>query len=279
MSARTDGAHIIVLGNEKGGSGKSTTAMHVIVGLLHEKRRVGCLDLDVRQGTLSRYVANRIEFCRRGGVRLPMPEQIVLDPPDVAALEPAVRELALRTDGVGIDCPGSDTPLSRRAHAMADTLITPLNDSFVDFDVLARVDAEGVKVVRPSHYAEMVWEQRKQRALERRAPIDWIVMRNRLSALDARNKRDIAHALESLAQRIGFRLAPGFGERVIFRELFLKGLTLLDLREPGTGGGLTMSHVAARQEVRGLLQALRLPVAATPTPATPLVQTALLGTT
>ncbi|HUA54879.1 MAG TPA: division plane positioning ATPase MipZ [Candidatus Sulfotelmatobacter sp.] len=279
MSARTDGAHIIVLGNEKGGSGKSTTAMHVIVGLLHEKRRVGCLDLDVRQGTLSRYVANRIEFCRRGGVRLPMPEQIVLDPPDVAALEPAVRELALRTDVVVIDCPGSDTPLSRRAHAMADTLITPLNDSFIDFDVLARVDAEGVKVVRPSHYAEMVWEQRKQRALERRAPIDWIVMRNRLSALDARNKRDIAHALESLAQRIGFRLAPGFGERVIFRELFLKGLTLLDLREPGTGGGLTMSHVAARQEVRGLLQALRLPVAATPTPATPLVQTALLGTT
>ena len=279
MSARTDGAHIIVLGNEKGGSGKSTTAMHVIVGLLHEKRRVGCLDLDVRQGTLSRYVANRIEFCRRGGVRLPMPEQIGLDPPDVAALEPAVRELALLTDVVVIDCPGSDTPLSRRAHAMADTLITPLNDSFIDFDVLARVDAEGVKVVRPSHYAEMVWEQRKQRALERRAPIDWIVMRNRLSALDARNKRDIAHALESLAQRIGFRLAPGFGERVIFRELFLKGLTLLDLREPGTGGGLTMSHVAARQEVRGLLQALRLPVAATPTPATPLVQTALLGTT
>jgi len=279
MSARTDGAHIIVLGNEKGGSGKSTTAMHVIVGLLHEKRRVGCLDLDVRQGTLSRYVANRVEFCRRGGVRLPMPEQIVLDPPDVAALEPAVRELAPRTDVVVIDCPGSDTPLSRRAHAMADTLITPLNDSFVDFDVLARVDAEGVKVGRPSHYAEMVWEQRKQRALERRAPIDWIVMRNRLSALDARNKRDIAHALESLAQRIGFRLAPGFGERVIFRELFLKGLTLLDLREPGTGGGLTMSHVAARQEVRGLLQALRLPVAATPTPAVPLVQTALLGTT
>ena len=279
MSARAKGAHIIVLGNEKGGSGKSTTAMHVIVGLLYEKRRVGCIDLDVRQGTLSRYVANRVEFCRRGGVRLPMPEQIVLDRPDPAALDPALTELAARNDVVVIDCPGSDTPLSRRAHTMADTLITPLNDSFVDFDVLARVDAEGVKVVRPSLYAEMVWEQRKQRALERRAPIDWIVMRNRLSALDARNKRDIAHALESLAQRIGFRLAPGFGERVIFRELFLKGLTLLDLREAGAGSGLTMSHVAARQEVRALLQALRLPPGAVAPPPPALVQTALLGTT
>src|SRR5258706_115328 len=112
--------------------------------------------------------------------------------------------------------------------------------------VLARVDGEGLGVVRQGHYAEMVGEQRKQRALERRAPIDWIVMRNRLSALDARNKRDIQRALETLAQRIGFRLAPGFGERVIFRELFLKGLTLLDLREPAAGGGLTMSHLAAR---------------------------------
>jgi chromosome partitioning protein len=273
-------AHVIVLGNEKGGSGKSTTAMHVIVGLLHEQRRVGCIDLDLRQGTLSRYLANRTEFCRRGGVRLPLPEQIVIElGADVSAFERAAAALVARNDVVVIDCPGHDTPMARRAHAMADTLITPLNDSFIDFDVLARVDAEGVKVVRPSHYAEMVWEQRKQRALERRAPIDWIVMRNRLSALDARNKRDIANALQVLAQRIGFRLAPGFGERVIFRELFLKGLTLLDLREPGTGGGLTMSHVAARQEVRALLQALKLPERPTPDTAAPLVQSALIGTT
>jgi chromosome partitioning protein len=163
---------------------------------------------------------------------------------------------------------------------MADTLITPLNDSFIDFDVLARVDAEGVKVVRPSHYAEMVWEQRKQRALQRRPPFDWIVMRNRLSALDARNKRDVARVLDTLAQRIGFRVAPGFGERVIFRELFLKGLTLLDLREPAAGGGLTMSHLAARQEVRGLLQVLKLPaLAAEAAPSAPMMQTALLETT
>jgi len=273
------GAHIIVLGNEKGGSGKSTTAMHLIVGLLLEQRRVGCLDLDLRQATLSRYLANRAAFCRRGGVRLAAPDQIAIDPAAPERLDGALAALMARNDVVVIDCPGSDTDLSRRAHAMADTLITPLNDSFIDFDVLAQVDAEGVKVVRPSHYAEMVWEQRKRRALERRAPIDWIVMRNRLSALDARNKRDIKRALDALGQRIGFRIAPGFGERVIFRELFLKGLTLLDLREPAASGGLTMSHLAARQEVRGLLNALRLPAVAVAPPPAPMMQTALLGTT
>ncbi len=157
---RPRGAHIIVLGNEKGGSGKSTTAMHVVVGLLHERLRVGCIDLDLRQATLSRYVANRAEFCRRGGVRLPMPDQIAIEPPEPAGFDSALTELRARSDVVVIDCPGHDAPLARRAHACADTLITPLNDSFIDFDVLARVDAEGVKVVRPSHYAEMVWEQR-----------------------------------------------------------------------------------------------------------------------
>jgi chromosome partitioning protein len=270
--------HVIVLGNEKGGSGKSTTAMHLIIGLLLAERRVGCIDLDLRQATLSRYLANRREFCRRGGVQLAMPQQIVVEQAEIGALDQVVAELKAANDVLVIDCPGSDTPLSRRAHAMADTLITPLNDSFIDFDVLAHVDADSIKVVRPSHYAEMVWEQRKLRALERRAPIDWIVMRNRLSALDARNKRELAHAIETLAARIGFRLAPGFGERVIFRELFLKGLTLLDLRDRATGGSMTMSHVAARQEVRGLLAALRLPTAIAAAPARP-VQTELLGTT
>ena len=267
-----------MLGNEKGGSGKSTTAMHLIVGLLHEERRVGCIDLDLRQGTLSRYVANRVDFCQRGGVRLLMPHQIKIDQPDQIVLDAAIAELKRRCDVVVIDCPGHDAPLSRRAHAMADTLITPLNDSFIDFDVLAHVDPDSIKVVKPSHYAEMVWEQRKQRALERRAPIDWIVMRNRLSALDARNKQNINHALSALAQRIGFRLAPGFGERVIFRELFLKGLTLLDLRQT-QAHGLSMSHVAARQEVRGLLQSLRLPARAAAPVAPPMMQTALLGPT
>jgi chromosome partitioning protein len=88
--------------------------------------------------------------------------------------------------------------------------------------------------------------------------MDWVVLRNRIANLDAKNKRRVAGALDELAHRIGFRLAPGFSERVIFRELFLSGLTLLDLKDTDPAA-MTMSNIAARQEVRDLLKALDLP--------------------
>ena len=253
------GAHVIVIGNEKGGSGKSTTAMHLIVALLQAGKRVATIDLDVRQGTLTRYLQSRAAFAAKNGVNLIAPHHYPVAIDDMDGLEAAIAEARRLHDILLIDCPGSDTALSRRAHQDADTLITPLNDSFVDFDVLATVDPDTLAVLKPSHYAEMVWDQRKRRALARKPPIDWIVMRNRLSTLDARNKRDLGAVVLELGRRIGFRTAPGFSERVIFRELFLKGLTLLDLRERGTGTTMSLSHVAARQEVRALLAALQVP--------------------
>jgi chromosome partitioning protein len=161
-------------------------------------------------------------------------------------------------DFIVIDTPGSDTSLSRFAHTLADTLITPLNDSFLDLDLLGRIDSGGEKILKPSVYSDMVWDQRKQRAVNRGRPIDWIVMRNRLSSLDAKNKRDIGRLLEQLSRRIGFRIAPGFTERVIFRELFPRGLTLLDLSRKDAGITWRISHVAARQEVRELVAAVGL---------------------
>jgi chromosome partitioning protein len=264
--------HIVVLGNEKGGSGKSTTTMHLIVALLHDGYKVGSIDLDARQGTLSRYVENRREFARAEGLKLPLPEhravlRSTLDSAAAGRDDEAVRladALAALAgcDFVVIDTPGSDNSLSRLGHARADTLITPLNDSFLDLDLLARLDGSGKRIKGPSLYAEMVWDQRKQRALNDGGSIDWIVMRNRLSSLDARNKRQIGRLLDELARRIGFRQAPGFTERVVFRELFPRGLTLLDLRQGEAGVALSMSHVAARQEVRALLAAIGLPEAA-----------------
>ncbi len=259
---------VIVLGNEKGGSGKSTTAMHVTVSLLKQGRKVGCIDLDARQGTLSRYVENRRNFIEETGLKLPLPEvrriyRSELDTRSAAeaeereALAQAMDELS-DCDSIVIDTPGSDNYLSRIGHAQADVLITPLNDSFLDLDLLARIDADGRRVLAPSIYSQMVWEQRQSRAKQGLPPIDWVVMRNRLSHINARNKRDVGQLLEQLARRIGFRLAPGFGERVIFRELFPKGLTLLDLREKGAGVRLNMSHLAARQEVRDLFRAVGL---------------------
>jgi chromosome partitioning protein len=144
------------------------------------------------------------------------------------------------------------------AHSLADTLITPMNDSFVDFDLLARIDAETGKVKGPSIYSEMVWGARQLRAQAGLKPIDWIVLRNRLGAQQMHNKRKVGAALDDLSQRIGFRVAPGFSERVIFRELFPRGLTLLDLRDIGVEN-LNMSNIAARQELRDLMRALRLP--------------------
>jgi chromosome partitioning protein len=259
-------AHVLVIGNEKGGSGKSTTAMHIVVALLNDGGRVATIDLDARQGTFTRYIENRAAFARRKGVALPMPSHAAVaasgDETDErtrfeAALEPAVTG----TDFVVIDTPGSDTHLSRLAHTWADTLLTPLNDSFIDLDLLARVDPDTLKVVRPSIYAEAVWKQRQIRSMQGARPVDWIVMRNRLSSLAARNKRDMGTVIGALAKRIGFRVAAGLSERVIYRELFLNGLTLLDLKRGsgGVGPSLTMSHVAARQEVRDLVAALNLP--------------------
>jgi chromosome partitioning protein len=260
--------HVIVLGNEKGGSGKSTTAMHVIVALLRDFHRVGSIDLDARQGSLSRYFENRRAFVAESGVALPLPEhhrlpRSTLDSASAAREEEAGRlDAAMRAlsecDFIVIDTPGSDNSLSRLGHARADTLITPLNDSFLDLDLLARIDREGKRIIGPSLYSEMAWEQKKRRAMADGGSIDWIVMRNRLGHTEARNKRDIGLLLEALSKRIGFRLAPGFSERVIFRELFPRGLTLLDLKEAGIGISLTMSHVAARQEVRELLAVIGL---------------------
>ncbi|MEM7443615.1 MAG: division plane positioning ATPase MipZ [Pseudomonadota bacterium] len=262
-------AHVIVVGNEKGGSGKSTTALHVMVGLMRDGRRVGVIDTDARQGTLSRFVERRLKTAEKGGSELPMPVIKPVFPSAAAsvafaqdderqAVAEAFETLRETCDAIVVDTPGSDTHLSRVVHARADTLITPLNDSFVDLDVLATVDPETLEILSPSTYAETVWEQRKRRAIADRGSIDWIVMRNRLSALDARNKRDMGDLLERLARRIGFRLLNGFGERVIFRELYLMGLTLMDLRDNAIAGGLTMSHLAARQEVRTLLDAIDL---------------------
>lgn len=249
-------AHIIVVGNEKGGSGKSTTSMHVATALVRMGHRVGGLDLDVRQRSFGRYLENRAHFAQREGLDLPMPILGALgegaDP-----LTPALRDLEERCDFILLDCPGSHTRLSQMAHTVADTLITPMNDSFVDFDLLARLSPEG-KILGPSIYAEMVWTARQMRAQAGAGPIDWLVLRNRLGTQAMHNKRKVGGALEDLSRRIGFRVAPGFSERVIFRELFPRGLTLLDLKDIGTEQ-LSMSNIAARQELRELVAGLNLP--------------------
>ena len=262
-------AHIIVVGNEKGGAGKSTVSMHVATALARMGHKVGTLDLDLRQKSLGRYISNRREYMAAEGLDLPTPAYA--DLPEVGQdqlapgenifdhrLSAAVAGLEPMSDFILIDCPGSHTRLSQVAHSLADTLITPLNDSFIDFDLLAHVGTDGETIKGPSVYSEMVWNARQLRAQAGLEPIDWIVVRNRLGAQNMMNKTKMEAAINKLARRIGFRTAPGFNERVIFRELFPRGLTLLDLRDVGIEK-LNISNVAARQELRDLIRALNLP--------------------
>ena len=262
-------AHIIVVGNEKGGAGKSTVSMHVATALARMGHKVSAIDLDLRQRTFGRYTENRAAFLAKAGLALPSPYTHPL--PEIApeTLEPgeniydhrlsaAVADLEPDNDFILIDCPGSHTRLSQVAHSLADTLITPLNDSFVDFDLLARTDSSGDKILGPSVYSEMVWNARQLRAQAGLKAMDWIVVRNRTGAQRMVNKEKMERAIRNLSKRIGFRVAPGFSERVVFRELFPRGLTLLDLKNIGVKQ-LNISNVAARQELRDLMKALALP--------------------
>jgi chromosome partitioning protein len=263
---------VIVAGNIKGGAGKSTVAMHLAIALTRMGKKVGVIDLDVRQRTLSRYLQNRAAWMAQTGRPATMPEQVdvaasaardldVAEAEEAANFEAALQALGERCSHIVIDAPGGDTFLSRLAHGAADTLISPLNDSFIDFDLLGDIDQVSFEVLKPSFYAELVWESRKRKAITARRPIDWVVMRNRLSAgrIESKNGQRVAEALKMLSPRIGFRLAPGLTERVIYRELFPKGLTLLDQEAIAGELGMAMSHVAARQELRELMIVLKLP--------------------
>lgn len=269
MSLDKTNARIIVVGNEKGGSGKSTVAMHIAVALMKSGRRMATIDLDARQKSFTHYIENRRAWAERGGRDLDTPNHICLDENDAAtddrakALTEAVDRLAPDHDFIVIDTPGHDGPVSRLAHSLADTLITPMNDSFVDFDVLGAVDPETFGVTGTSQYAQMVAEARNRRQRLNQAATDWIVLRNRLSSLGSRNKRMVGEGLQELSRRLDFRCIDGLAERVIFREFYPRGLTALDdLNETTLGTRPTMSHVTARIEIENLLDTMGLGVPA-----------------
>lgn len=266
---------VIVVGNEKGGAGKSTLAIHIVCGQLHAGRSVAIMDLDLRQRSMSHFFSHRAAWTAANGVTLPMPLEPDLgdgkalaradEAEQLARFEAAFAE-AQGCDIILIDTPGGDTPLARAAHAKADQIVTPMNDSFVDFDMLGTVDPVTLDLLKPSTYSESVWEARKHRAINegRQAAIDWIVVTNRLAVAEARNRRRLEERMLKLAKRVGFRVGPGLRDRVIYRELFPFGLTVADLSSEVRPVSVSLAHVAARQELRNLMQALGLDAASLP---------------
>lgn len=262
-------ASVIVVGNEKGGAGKSTVAIHTATALLHGEAKVAVLDLDLRQQTMGRFFANRATWLKANDAVAPMPMADPLAADGVALAKAPEAEVLARfqeafdkacdtADFVLIDTPGSDTPISRAAHALADLVVTPMNDSFVDFDMLGVVDPVTLDLVRHSLYAETVWASRKVRAAAERKTIDWVVLRNRLAPTEARNRKRLDERVTALSRKVGFRVGPGLRDRVIYRELFPFGLTIADLSPQIRPVAMSLQHVAARQELRSLMTALGL---------------------
>lgn len=257
---------IVVFGNEKGGSGKSTAAMHMIVGLLKHGCSVGSIDLDPRQASLTHYLQNRIRYAAQCDNSLELPDHRRLDAPAqldssdgrtqmLRAFASTIEEMHGR-DYIVIDTPGADTFLSHLGHVVADTLITPLNDSFFDLDVLIRLDADGQSILGASNYAHSVLARTERRRDLGGTPTNWIVMQSRRAHLDSRNRRQLDYLLSELSKRIGFRLTPGLSERVVYRELFTQGLTVLDIEERTESLRRTGDHSrrAARDEVNALVR-------------------------
>ncbi len=259
---------VIVVGNEKGGAGKSTIAIHLTTALLHAGAKVAVIDLDLRQLSMAHFFNNRRTWAESASAELPMPSQwLVSDAPEmlrmaatdaVARFEAAGTEALANADFLIVDTPGADTALSRAAHANADLIVTPLNDSFVDFDMLGQVDPVTLDLIKPSLYSEVVWESRKAKMTETRRSIDWLVLRNRLASTEARNRKRLDERIVALSRRVGFRIGPGLRDRVIYRELFPFGLTVADLSPTVRPVPVSLTHVAARQELRSIMSALGL---------------------
>ena len=258
--------HLIVVGNEKGGSGKTTIAMHVAVALLKEGQRVGTIDLDSNQKSLTHYIENRCIWAKHHGIELETPihrriqraESAKLDKneaEELAAFEAVIAGFGQSVDFLVIDTPAHDSYLMRLAHLVADTLLTPLNDSFLDFGTLASVDPGTQEITETGHYAAMVAVARQQRRSFDHSHIDWLVIRNRHSL-----RRLVDGGLDKLAMRLGFRPLDGCAERIFYRQLFPSGLTAFDrLDETTLKTRPSRAHLAAQQEVRDLYTLLQLP--------------------
>jgi chromosome partitioning protein len=262
-------SQVIVVGNEKGGAGKSTIAIHLVTALLWQGAPVAVIDLDLRQQSFGRCLSNRRAWLAANGAEAPMPTEYRLgednayfasaDPQEgLARFERALEEAQRENAYVVIDTPGGDTPLMRAAHGAADLVVTPMNDSFLDFDLLGQVDPVTLDLKKPSIYAETVWNSRKARAMRDGRSIDWVVLQNRLATTEARNRRRLDERVHTLSRRVGFRIGPGLRDRVIYRELFPFGLTVADLSSTVRPVAVSLAHVAARQELRSLVNSLKL---------------------
>lgn len=264
-------AHVIVVGNEKGGTGKSTLSIHLSVALMKAGFRVATIDLDTRQQTLTRFFENRTSWAQSAPWDVELPYHFALErgssdnvrdneTKEFAAFAEAISAVEHTYEFVVIDTPASDSYLMRLAHSLADTLVSPVNDSYIDVDVFSRVHHDRTKRGAVAHYADLVIDARRKRHQVDQGLIDWVLVRNRMASLQSNNAKQIAVSLGRMAGELKFRAAEGLHDRVIFRELFPIGLTALDpIEEAMRTGTLSASQQSARREIEALITTLQLP--------------------
>lgn len=255
-------AHTIVLSNEKGGTGKSTISLHLAVKLLQEGFKVATIDLDGRQGTLSQYLNNRTLFCLKNNIKLPTPQHFRFAPTEdihhiaehAACVEMQIKELLPQYDALIIDTPGNKNYLFELGHKFADTLITPIGDSLIDLNAVSEIDFATGKAGKPGCYAAYIWDVKKYLAAQGKNYLNWIVVGNKVSTTRSNNKNLVFDYLQQLSKLYGFRVCEGFKDRVIYKELFLEGLTVLDMSSDILKRRMSVSHIAAKQEIKRLAE-------------------------
>jgi len=255
-------AHVIVVSNEKGGTGKSTISLHLAIKLMQEGFNVATIDLDGRQGTLSGYLQNRKKFCNKNLIKLPYPQHYKFAPTEdyshiaehSACIEMQIKALLPLFDAIIIDTPGNKNYLFELGHKFADTLITPISDSLIDLNSISEIDFDTGKIGHPGCYANYIWEVKKLLASQGKNYLNWIIVGNKISSLKSKNKNLVFEYLQQLSKLYGFRFCEGFKDRVIYKELFLDGLTVLDMQHEQLKLRMSISHIAAKQEIRRLAE-------------------------
>ena len=258
MSILSSKAHIIVVANEKGGTGKSTLSMHLATKLMYENFKVAVIDLDGHQGSLSKYIENRRKFCTKNKISLPTPIHYIFEPVAKEAnkkeIEDLITELSQRFDAIIIDTPGSRNYLFELAHKFLHTLITPIGDSLIDLSAIADIDPENGEILKSGHYAQFVWETKKRLAAKDLPYLNWVICGNKVSSLRSKNKDLVFAKLDAISKLYGFRFTQGLKDRVIYKELFLDGLTILDMSSPALHRRMSISHLAAKMEINSLAE-------------------------
>ncbi len=253
--------HVIAFANEKGGVGKSTLAFHCALALAHTGMRVLVVDCDRRQQTLNRLLEARDGTVRALRVALPQPRHVVLTQPSAAMLTQEIERLGAECEFVLIDLAGQDSPIARRAIALADTVVTPVNCSPTDLDALGRINPVSRRFREPGPFAAMVTALRAERLAQGRSGFDWVVAKNRVRRCEHRLLAAVDYNLSTMARHLGFRVIDALTERVGYRELTPFGLSQLDLRLiPDIG----VSRSGSTGELRALVEGLQLPRPAVP---------------